>query len=96
MKKVIAVALVATMLTGCPALSANVRPRDYVHFEGTPAGVRAWNDGQSGLITNGKASPDEDTSYYVNRRQEEFEITEREYRPSVIGEFMGFGGPPAK
>lgn len=37
---------------------------------GTAEGWRAYNDGQIGLVTDGKATPDKKSAYWQSREQE--------------------------
>lgn len=44
--------------------------RGFVMLAGDAEGIRAYNDGLNGLITNTKASPDIRSSYWQNRDEE--------------------------
>lgn len=67
-------------------------PKNGVLFMGTPEGIRAWNDGQSGLIINGKAKEGaNDTPYYQQRREHEKEITQRETAPDWMTNIFNGG-----
>lgn len=51
--------------------------REHAKLEGSPAGLRAMFDGMNGMITNGKASPDQDTAHWIHRKAEDKELTTR-------------------
>jgi hypothetical protein len=51
--------------------------RDGASLQGSPAGLRAMFDGMNGMITNGKASPDQDTAHWQQRKAEDKELTIR-------------------
>ena len=52
-------------------------------------GMQAFFDGQNGMITNGKASPDLDTAHWKTRRAQDVEATKREYAPSFFDKISG-------
>lgn len=70
MVKLIGCILLATLATGCTYGGLSSYGDDFVEMRGTPAGIAALSDYHSGLVTNGKASPDVDTPYWNVRRAE--------------------------
>jgi len=85
MKKIMTVALImgAITTTGC-AGSLSVSGSEHASLSGSPVALRAMFDGMNGLITNGKASPDQDTAHWKARKQEEAEITTRHLKPGLL------------
>ena len=53
----------------CSGLSTLNMGQDHFVMAGTPEGIRAFNDGQSGLITNA-VNPATKSAYYQLREQE--------------------------
>lgn len=81
--------ILAGSLSAC---GANVRlpsSQGYIHLEGDAKGVQAFFDGENGFITNGKASPDSTSAHWVARKQQEQEVTKREFAPSFLDKLMG-------
>lgn len=71
---------IAAATTGCSTLGdshTGYFDDGYISVQGDARGMRAFGDAMNGLITNGKATPDMDTPFYVNRRAEDAEITKR-------------------
>lgn len=66
----IGIGILAFSLTHCT-------PREHARLEGSPAGLRAMFDGMNGMITNGKATPDQDTAHWIHRKAEDKELTTR-------------------
>ena len=62
-------ACVTAPFSGCSGFHATI---------GTADGIREYARGQNGLITNGKASDDADSSYWRSDRHNELERTERD------------------
>lgn len=56
---------------------------------GTPEGIRAYGDSQNGLITNGKASPDQKTAYWNTREHRETEESSRQNAPGFMSKLWG-------
>ncbi len=56
-------------LSGCSGFYATI---------GSADGIREYHKGQNGLITNGKASDDADSSYWQSDRHNDKERTERD------------------
>lgn len=84
--------LFAGLLT-CSGCFARVEPpfndNGSVTLSGDAKGVRALLDGMNGMITNGKASPDQDTAHWIHRKAEDQEDTKRAYAPGFIGKLFG-------
>lgn len=79
------------LLIGLTACGAQVRipgSQGYVHMEGEKE-IKAFFDGQNGMITNGKASADKDTAHWATRRAQEAEVTRRDFAPSLLDKLMG-------
>jgi len=59
---------------GCSSFGAHRMFEDsdagFVMLAGDAEGIRAYNDGVNGVITNTKSSPDVKSSYWQNREQE--------------------------
>lgn len=56
--------------TGCTA-GATIVPRDgWFEMRGDERGIQAFGDTVNGLVTTGKASPDQDTAYHITRREQ--------------------------
>lgn len=84
-KKVAAAFLLAISATGCGAVYAPSPLQDgNVALIGDAKGVRAMFDGMNGLVTNGKASADQDTAFWIHRKAEEREITTRKTAPGFL------------
>jgi hypothetical protein len=66
----IGIGVIAFSLTHCT-------PRNHGKLEGSPAALRAMFDGMNGMITNGKASADQDTAHWIHRKAEDKELTIR-------------------
>ena len=66
-------------------------PRNGMVIMGTPEAIRAYNDGQSALITNGKASADIKSAAWQYREAQEKEITQRETAPDFMTNLFGGG-----
>jgi len=72
----------AIVTTGCGVLAmgddhTQAFDDGFISIRSDARGMRAFGQAMNGLITNGKASPDVDTPYYLGRREEEQEITKR-------------------
>ena len=63
-----AACITALFATGCGGFRVEIS---------TPEGIRAHHEGQNGLITNGKATADKDTAYWITHRANERERTQR-------------------
>ena len=64
--------------TGCSGLMAGsgfTGGNGRILISGDAAGMSAFTEGMNGLITNGKSSPDADTSYWHQQRAKE--VTKR-------------------
>lgn len=83
MKKGIIIAAITLTITGCTT-GVSYSSGDHASLSGTPKGIRAMMDGMNGLITNGKASPDQDTAHWIARKQEEQEVTRRALKPGLL------------
>lgn len=84
--KYVSIVALFAMTTGCGAAMA---PHNGLVIMGSPDAIRAYNDGQTGLVTTGKASPDQKTAYHVVREQEEREHTIRETSPGFLSNLFG-------
>ena len=73
-KKALAAISASSTLTGCTTFGANQMfgdsDRGFVMLAGDAEGIRAYNDGINGVITNTKSSPDVKSSYWQNRDKE--------------------------
>lgn len=81
MKSVIVLAIAMVGLSAC---GMTVNPPEHITVSGSPEGMRAFGDAMSGLIINGKASPDKKTAHTIMRTAQEKEITKREMTPSFL------------
>lgn len=72
-KGMAAVSIIA-LCSACTGFGANQMFTDsdagFVMLAGDAEGIRAYNDGINGVITNTKSSPDVKSSYWQNRDQE--------------------------
>lgn len=70
----IALAFIAVVTQGCTGITANrmfeSSDSGFVMLAGDAEGIRAYNDGLNGLVTNTKSSPDIKSSYWQNRDSE--------------------------
>lgn len=73
-------------MSACGFASA---PHNGLVIMGSPDAIRAWNDGQSALVTNGKASPDIKSAAWQHREAQEKEITQRETAPGFMSNLFG-------
>ncbi len=69
------------LLSGCGAVMTT---GDHASLSGSPEGIRAMMDGFGGLITDGKASPDQDTAHWIARKEQEKELTKRSMAPGFF------------
>lgn len=69
------------LLSGCGAV---MTAGDTATLSGSPEGIRAMMDGLGGLITDGKASPDQDTAHWIARKEQEKELTKRSMAPGFF------------
>ena len=69
------------LLSGCGAV---LTTGDTATLSGSPEGIRAMMDGFGGLITDGKASPDQDTAHWIARKEQEKELTKRSMTPGFL------------
>jgi len=74
MKKVLLLMTVMIVASGCSALSSYRMFEDsdqgYVLLTGDAEGIRAYNDGLNGIITNTKTPGEMKSSYWQSREQE--------------------------
>jgi hypothetical protein len=77
------------LLFGASACGIGAAPHNGLLIMGSPEAIRAWNDGQTGLVTTGKASPDKLTDYNAIRKMEEAERTQRETAPGFMSQLFG-------
>lgn len=92
--KVFAVAAIASITTGCTASSSMFGGSD-IQISATEAGMRAYGDHISAVITNGKASADaDDTPAYKLRREQTVQETERKFgwKPNFKPQLNGVVG----
>lgn len=92
--KLILIGVISVVCTGCATQNGvgSVFGGPDVQITATEAGMRAYNDGLSALITNGKASNDAaDTPAYGLRREQTAQETERKwgYRPTFKPKLNG-------
>lgn len=76
MRKVIVatvVFFVVCMLSSCGPMLAG--DNGYVTCEGDAKGMAAFLDGMNGMITNGKASPDQGTAHWTTRQAQGKDVT---------------------
>lgn len=88
MKNLIRCSMLGASVLGMTACGMIYAPtpsaRGHVVLSGDGPGVRSLFDGMNGFITNGKATPDHDTSHWANRRAEERQLTIREFAPGWL------------
>lgn len=90
MKRVCLALVLAVSSVGCTHKSRfDPTDRGYVNVEGDEKGMIALSDMLSGLITNGKASPDKTTAHWQTREKQERERTVRETQPSWVEMLAG-------
>lgn len=77
------------LLFSASACGFGAAPHNGLLIMGSPEAIRAWNDGQTGLVTTGKASPDKLTDYHATRVAEEQEFTRRETAPGFLSQIFG-------
>jgi hypothetical protein len=83
--------ILACILSACGvAYTPSPFGEGHVMLAGDAAGIRAFGDAANGLITNGKATADKDTAYWISRKQQEVEITRR------TGVLDGLFGKPSE
>lgn len=85
MDKVVSATLIAAILatssayiTGCGMTSSAAFSDGYINISADKEGMRAFGDTLNGMITNGKASPDKDTSHWITRRDQEIQTSRRQ------------------
>ena len=63
---------ITAALTGCTSHMRMFEDSDngYVMLTGDAEGIRAYNDGLNGLITNARGNPDIKSAYWQNREKE--------------------------
>lgn len=77
--KVIAIMAIVSLTTGCTTTGSMFGGSD-IQISATEAGMRAYGDHISAIITNGKASADvDDTPAYKLRREQTAQETERKF-----------------
>jgi len=87
----------APLVTGCGAVYApNPMHDGHIAIMADAKGMRAFMDGANGFITNGKASPDQDTAHWIARKAEEREITTRKYAPGLLDGLFSSRKPTAE
>ncbi len=65
---------------------------DQATLSGSPEGLRAMFDGMTGLIIDGKASPDKRTAHTRMRESQEKEFTKRAMKPSFFSSILARNG----
>lgn len=78
---------VVAVCSGCAVTSPT--GEGHVAISGDARGIKAFYDGMNGMITNGKASPDQDTAHWQMRKLQEKEETKRKYAPSFLDKLFG-------
>lgn len=61
---------------------------DHATLTGSPEGIRAMFDGMTGLIIDGKASPDKRTAHTKMRENQEREFTKRAMVPGFLSNLL--------
>jgi hypothetical protein len=78
MRKTIAIALIATTMTGCMSYTPNPFQDGNVVLAGDAEGVRSLMDGLNGLVANGKTQDAlGDSAHWQHRKQQEQQKTNR-------------------
>ncbi len=86
---------IAVCLSNCGmAYTPSPFQRGNFVLAGDERGVRAFMQGQNGLVQHGKEHPT-DNSYWVSQRQQEREETSRAYAPSWISTLFHGSSPAA-
>lgn len=81
----LAILLVLLLVSGCGAIyTPNPMHEGHIAVMADAKGMRSFMDGMNGFITNGKASPDQDTAHWIHRKAEEREHTTRATAPSFL------------
>lgn len=91
MRNTIKIAVVSMIaLSGC-AGNLSVA-HESATLSGSPEGLRAMFDGMTGLIIDGKASPDKRTAHTKMREAQEKEFTKRAMTPSFLSNLFARNG----
>lgn len=77
------------LLLSASACGIAAAPHNGLVIMGSPEAIRAWNDGQNGLITSGKATADKVTTYDTLRKDQEHEQTTRDTSPGFMSQLFG-------
>lgn len=98
LKKVLILGVVAANLAACGMHTNLPTSNGRILIDADAKGMQAFFDGQNGLITNGKATPDATSAHWTTRRQQEQEATKREYAPSFFDKLTGanVSAPPSE
>jgi hypothetical protein len=72
MGKVIVLLLLIGSLSGC-----GLTGEGHILVAGDAQGMRSFGDALNGLVTNGKASADQDTAHWIARKSEDVQLTTR-------------------
>lgn len=72
MRKGMLIGCVLMLASGCTSFSANRigEGEGYLFLAADAAGLKAWNDGQNGLVSNSRIDPNLKSSYWGNRSEE--------------------------
>jgi len=67
---VLVVGVLVGGLIGCTGMSTLSIGQDSFHAGGSTEGIRAYNDGLSGLVSNSRIDPNLKSGYWQNREKE--------------------------
>lgn len=97
MKKVLICLPLALALGACGAIyTPNPLHEGHIAVMADAKGMRAMMDGMNGMITNGKASADQDTAHWIHRKAEEREHTLRDTSPTFLDKLFTPSTPTAE
>lgn len=81
---------IAMLASGCGALSLPSPAQEgTIMLAADAKGMKAFGDTLNGLVTNGKASPDQDTAHWIARKAEMDNETKRAQVPGFWQKLIG-------
>lgn len=81
---------IATLAAGCGSVSMPSPSQDgHIMIAADAKGMQAFGDVFNGAITNGKASPDQDTAHWQHRKAEVIADTARAQTPGFWQKLVG-------
>ena len=81
---------IASVMSGCGMVNLPSPTQEgNIVIAGDAKGMRAFGDVMNGMITNGKASPDQDTAHWQHRKNEVNNETVRAQTPGFWQKLVG-------